>query len=199
MKKLTVFAVVVLGLAVVGFVGPASATPMTITDTTLFDAAGTTPAEDYDSHLYGSVNKLDGILDYVTWTHHFPDPPNPEIDHAISGTITVYLSDDEGDVWWNPLTWEYGGGYGEDATWAFGEVDTGEYTYGVTASYLDDGEFQVTVGSVWGDFYIDQSDLEVTYEPAAAPPVPEASTLMLFGSGLSGLLFYARKKRLIKF
>ena len=30
-------------------------------------------------------------------------------------------------------------------------------------------------------------------------PVPEASTLMLFGSGLSGLLFFARKKRLIKF
>jgi len=29
-------------------------------------------------------------------------------------------------------------------------------------------------------------------------PVPEASTLMLFGSGLSGLLFYARKRRLIK-
>ncbi len=29
-------------------------------------------------------------------------------------------------------------------------------------------------------------------------PVPEASTLMLFGSGLSGLLFYARKRRLMK-
>ncbi|NQT81645.1 PEP-CTERM sorting domain-containing protein [bacterium] len=30
-------------------------------------------------------------------------------------------------------------------------------------------------------------------------PVPEASTLMLFGSGISSLLFLARKKRLIKF
>lgn len=29
-------------------------------------------------------------------------------------------------------------------------------------------------------------------------PVPEASTLLLFGSGLSGLLFFARKKGLIK-
>jgi hypothetical protein len=29
-------------------------------------------------------------------------------------------------------------------------------------------------------------------------PVPEASTLMLFGSGLSGFMFYARKRRLIK-
>ena len=34
---------------------------------------------------------------------------------------------------------------------------------------------------------------------ASVAPVPEASTLMLFGSGLSGLLFYARKRRLIKF
>lgn len=30
-------------------------------------------------------------------------------------------------------------------------------------------------------------------------PIPEASTLLLFGGGLSGLLFFARKKRLIKF
>lgn len=29
-------------------------------------------------------------------------------------------------------------------------------------------------------------------------PVPEASTLLLFGSGLSGLMFFARKKGLIK-
>ncbi len=32
-----------------------------------------------------------------------------------------------------------------------------------------------------------------------APVVPEASTLILFGSGLSGLLCFAKKKRLIKF
>ena len=31
-----------------------------------------------------------------------------------------------------------------------------------------------------------------------APSIPEASTLMLFGSGLSGVLFYVRKKGLIK-
>ncbi|NQT83393.1 PEP-CTERM sorting domain-containing protein [bacterium] len=32
-----------------------------------------------------------------------------------------------------------------------------------------------------------------------ADPIPEASTLILFGTGFSGLLFLARKKRLIKF
>lgn len=37
------------------------------------------------------------------------------------------------------------------------------------------------------------------HTPGPAAPVPEASTLMLFGTGLSGLLFFARKKRLIKF
>lgn len=42
----------------------------------------------------------------------------------------------------------------------------------------------------------DYNDLVVEIHGAA--PVPEASTLMLFGSGLSGLLFLARRKGLIK-
>ncbi len=42
----------------------------------------------------------------------------------------------------------------------------------------------------------DYNDLVVEIHGAA--PVPEASTLILFGSGLSGLLFIARKKRLIR-
>jgi hypothetical protein len=40
---------------------------------------------------------------------------------------------------------------------------------------------------------------EIEVDNLEVAPVPEASTLMLFGSGLSGLLFLARKKRLIKF
>jgi hypothetical protein len=32
-----------------------------------------------------------------------------------------------------------------------------------------------------------------------AVPVPEASTLLLFGAGLSGLLFFVRKRGLIRF
>lgn len=192
MRKLVLF--LAAGLVSVGMIGPGWATPITITDTTLFDAAGTTPAEDYDAKGWGAtVNKLEGLLDYVQWTHHFPDAPAPAIGSVISGEITIYLRDDEGDVSWNPFTWEFGGGIAEDGTWDFGDVDTGAYSYNVTASYLDDGEFQVTVGSVWGDFYIAQSDLEVTYEP-----VPEASTLMLFGSGLSGLAFWVRKRRVLR-
>jgi hypothetical protein len=42
-----------------------------------------------------------------------------------------------------------------------------------------------------------KSTLSGEYTPAEAP-IPEASTLMLFGSGLSGLLLWARKRRLTK-
>jgi len=188
MRKVLLF--LAAGFLSVVLIGVAGATPITIVDTTLFNPGGTTPAEDYDAHGYGTVNKLDWSLDYVTWTHHFPDAPAPAIGSVISGEITIYLRDDEGDVCWNPFTWDIGVGMAEGWTWAWGDVDTEAYSYNVTASYLDDGEFQVTVGSIWGDFYIDQSDLEVTYNP-----VPEASTLLLLGSGLPGLALWARTRR----
>jgi hypothetical protein len=183
------------GLLSVGMVGPVWATPITITDTTLFDGFGTSPAGDYDGHGYGAVDKLDGFLDYVQWTHHFPDDP-PPIQTALSGVLTVYLVDNENDNCL--LKQEFAFGWTEDGTWDFGEVDTGAYSYSVNASYLNDGEYQVTLGSVFGDFYITQSDLQVTYEPRGEQPVPEASTLMLFGSGLSGLAFWVRKRGVLR-
>jgi len=56
----------------------------------------------------------------------------------------------------------------------------------------------------WEDLYAlgdqDYSDLVVEVSGVSPyAPVPEASTLVLMGSGLSGLLFYARKRGLIKF
>lgn len=47
--------------------------------------------------------------------------------------------------------------------------------------------------------YGTEDDVQRTFIEVNAPPVPEGSTLLLFGSGLSGLLFFARKKGLLKF
>jgi hypothetical protein len=55
---------------------------------------------------------------------------------------------------------------------------------GIAKVVIDDGGWSYTL-----------DDLTLDGREA---PVPEASTLMLFGSGLSGFMFYARKRRLIK-
>lgn len=84
--------------------------------------------------------------------------------------------------------WELGYGIAEDGTWDFGEIDTGAYTYRVTASYLMDGMFTVKVGSILGDFYIDKSILEMTNN---AVPIPSSLIMML--SGVTALMGIRRR------
>ncbi|MEA2085189.1 MAG: PEP-CTERM sorting domain-containing protein [Thermodesulfobacteriota bacterium] len=183
MKKLMAM-IVCLGMF--GFAGVVGATPLTFTDTTMFTATGTNPAEDLDKFGWGDVNKLDGLLDYVKWTHHYDFIPPAE--EVLTGSLTLALRDDNDPGWFKA---ELAIGWAESGEWDLGEVDTGSYTYGVTASYLADGEFTITLASLGGDFYIDRSDLEITYNPA---PVPEPSTILLMGTGLLGIIGFGRKK-----
>ena len=187
-KKFIVTSVALL--LVIGLATSSGASPITFTDTTLFTAGGTDPSEDLVSYGYGTVNKLDGAFDFVRWTHHFEFyPPAQEV---LSGTLTVSLTDDLEDPFWQPF--EFALGFAEDWTFDLGEVDTGEYSYSVTASYLEDGEFSVTLFSLLGDFYIDWSDLSVTYTP-----VPIPSAILLLASGLAGLAGFGRRRELSAF
>ena len=180
MKKFIVTSVALL--LVIGLATSSGASP--ITDITEFTDTGTILPVDLVSYGYGSVNMLEGPLDYVRWTHHFEfDPPALEV---LSGTLTVWLTDDT-DPFWQPF--EFALGFAEDWTFDLGEVDTGTYSYSVTASYLEDGEFSVTLFSLLGDFYIDQSVLSVTYTP-----VPVPSAILLFASGLAGLFGFSRRR-----
>lgn len=180
-----------------GTVSIAGATPITFTDTTIFTAltaTGTNLTDNLDSYGGDYVNELEGFGDWVQWTHHYDF--TPAVDTVLSGNLSIYLIDDEADnEWWKK---EFAFGWTEDGTWGFGEVDTGIYTYGVSATYLDDGQFTITLMSVWGDFHIDKSELKITYEPVSEPasePVPEPATMLLFGAGLVGLAGIHRKKR----
>ena len=182
--------VVIFGLAMLLFVGVAGAVPMTLTDTTIFTDDGTVASEDYNSHGWGDVNLLDGSSDYVAWTHHYTFTPPAE--EVIDGSLTLSLRDDsEYD------SFEFAFGWAEDGTWGFGEVDTNDYTYDINASYLEDGSFSVVLASLWGDFYIDKSVLEIIYNPsdpnAASAPVPEPATLLLVGGGAIGLADLRKK------
>ncbi len=159
-----------------------------LTDVTEFTESGTIESKDFIGHGWGKVNFLNDAGDYVTWAHNYEFvPPAAEI---LTGELTIYLRDDERDTL-NPFTWEFGGGIAEDGSWDIGAINTGSYRYNLDVDYLADGRFVVKVGSLFGDFYIESSKLEITYNA-----VPEPSVLLLLGAGLIGLaVFRKRLKR----
>ena len=78
--------------------------------------------------------------------------------------------------------------------------ETKVLTLGLDASTMDNLNHVSNIGFNIGTHYgTGNEDYTADNIKVGVAPVPEASTLMLFGSGLSGLLYFARKKRLIKF
>jgi len=189
MKKFLLILVSFLFVFIVGGVAGADL----LTDTTVFDdttAISLDGSDDLVSYGGSQVNLLEGAWDYVRWTHQF-DPP----DDINSASLILSLYDDGRDCFDVALSWA------ESGDWWLGEVDEGEYEYGVSTSFLNNGEFTVTLVSLGGDFFVKQSELSIDFGPTSSigprndvSPVPEPATMMLFGVGLVGMALAGRKK-----
>lgn len=113
---------------------------------------------------------------------------------AIGGTLSIEVSDDGGifDSWETVLF-----------TVQNFDFDTGGVTFGSTfsnsleiqaiAAINATGILDITVTSLWGDFYLGQSVLSLNTATAPSATIPEPASLVLLGFGLLGLSLLRRQ------
>jgi hypothetical protein len=112
-------------------------------------------------------------------------------------TVTLY-DDDKG--WWIFSDGDESGKItilGDHITYDFSLTSSTSLASDSLLARIDiwhDGTLNVWISSLWGDFYVDKSELIVYGDDGEVAPVPEPATILLMGTGLLGLVAYSRKR-----
>ena len=127
----------------------------------------------------------------------------PGIDSISSASLTIWLYDDAffGDAWLFGDPGETVGFKFDGGSWSSSkEVDGNAIPFlwddfdFIVTSLVNDGLLNVKIRSTRGDFQFGASHLEA-WGNKAGRSVPEPATLSLFGLGLLGLGFAARRRK----
>jgi hypothetical protein len=129
-----------------------------------------------------NVNEWLTTWETASWVHQYTFSPGAA--SIIDATLSISFWDDESDT--QAFRREFAIG-GISGSWALtlDEIDTGVRSFDINVGEVADGVLGVWVTSLFGDFGIGTSTLDINYDSVEGPvSVPEPETLGLLGLSL---------------